>query len=825
MPNLYEYTLAGLLHDIGKVGQRAFRDEAGLSPQSRSLEAQVCIPRRSHYTHRHVLYTAEFIDRYARTVQLRDVDWDVVFRLAVYHHRPTDSDTALIQRADHISSRERAEDEVDSRAADLFRRRALKAITNEVDLRGRSHSEWCIPLRPLDAGDPFPEFDAEHDRTAEHASLWRELSQAWQSNAVTDPWGYIGRGMSILERYTACVPAATNVYPDISLFDHLRTSAAIAACLACCEDDHRPFIVASADMGGIQDYIYDIRFGGGMARKLRARSLYVSLVLEATIHRILRRLGLCLPNAVLHAGGRCTLLLPNSSETKAVLAETEQQLAEWMRAEVSCRLYPHFAFTEVTDEDLQREFPRVLSQLAARLKSAKARPLEGVLTDGGQWDEQAFVLPAVVEGSEELCDSCHRTGGRLREVAPGEQQVLCDRCASDIWTGRHLVDCRYLALFEFAGASKEGSATHALPFGYSFRLERSDREAIKHRPAPYLILDLDGGTGTDRAAPVVGRYVARYVPYKVDPEADGRRLLEFGEIAERAKGHKLLAYLKADVDDLGRIFCMGLRGEDSGGRASISRIATLSRSLELFFGGYVAHLARSYENIYTVYSGGDDLLVVGPWDAVMDLAIRLREEFARFTCQNPSWSMSTSVVLSHPKMPVLLAAQYADERLEQAKAASGNAVLPWSAEQNAPVATRTSRQWYGDSLQDQPGKDRLVALGTIVPWQAARRAVERAKSLLAWLESKALGVGQVRRLLRYAQMFQHWQETGDGFSFRCFPYLAYDIRRNWQDAPEEARRWAEGLLAHGNKDMPLLRFVCEYALRAARGAGEESDAQ
>ena len=80
MPNLYELALAGLLHDVGKLGQRAFRGDEGLSEQSRRLEDQACIPARGYYSHRHVLYTAEFIDRYARNAAVDMVNWDNVLK-------------------------------------------------------------------------------------------------------------------------------------------------------------------------------------------------------------------------------------------------------------------------------------------------------------------------------------------------------------------------------------------------------------------------------------------------------------------------------------------------------------------------------------------------------------------------------------------------------------------------------------------------------------------------------------------------------------------------------------------------------------------------
>ena len=58
--------LAGLLHDVGKFMQRAYRSESeALSSDTRKMETMLCPKSRTYqgYTHRHALYTWEFILR------------------------------------------------------------------------------------------------------------------------------------------------------------------------------------------------------------------------------------------------------------------------------------------------------------------------------------------------------------------------------------------------------------------------------------------------------------------------------------------------------------------------------------------------------------------------------------------------------------------------------------------------------------------------------------------------------------------------------------------------------------------------------------------
>lgn len=313
----------------------------------------------------------------------------------------------------------------------------------------------------------------------------------------------------------------------------------------------------------------------------------------------------------------------------------------------------------------------------------------------------------------------------------------------------------------------------------------------------YLLLDMDGGCEGAAELPIMGRHVARWAP-----RGEHDEVVTFEDLASRSRGRRALAYLKADVDNLGFVFSRGLEREASD-RRSISRLATLSRTLELFFAGYMQSLAARHECIYTVYSGGDDMLMVGPWDRVVEFAVALRRDFGRYTCSNPAWSLSAGITLVTYRTPVLLAAEEADRRLEAAKDTPGEGILPWP-----PGA---------DGVRDEvKRKDRLVAFGTSLPWSRAPEALEQAETLLQWLQDGALSAGQARRLLLYAAWYQHWQRTGDVMGFRYAPMLAYDIRRNWRSAPEQAAEWARGLTVRDSADMPALRFICEYALSGAR---------
>jgi len=96
----------------------------------------------------------------------------------------------------------------------------------------------------------------------------------------------------------------------------------------------------------------------------------------------------------------------------------------------------------------------------------------------------------------------------------------------------------------------------------------------------------------------------RAVDKKGDP-------LDFDQLAESSEGINRLGILRMDVDSLGRTLREGLVD-----RANLARIAALSRHLSYFFGGYLSSLLSRdeyAEKLQIIYSGGDDVFIVGAW--------------------------------------------------------------------------------------------------------------------------------------------------------------------------------------------------------------------
>ncbi|HID08725.1 TPA: type III-A CRISPR-associated protein Cas10/Csm1, partial [Candidatus Micrarchaeota archaeon] len=314
-------------------------------------------------------------------------------------------------------------------------------------------------------------------------------------------------------------------------------------------------------------------------------------------------------------------------------------------------------------EELGRRLDEVKARRFAELELDK---LVGVFEPRGFGGEAAEAVARFV-----TCQVCGN------EVAKGKVQEIdgvrfCPSCMAFVDLGRRLRGAEYLFLAELdiTLQPSDSLSTYAdvlAAFGYKIELLPSShalKDLPPERPAVlYALKDVkdDDDKGlTSYAGPrlAVGRkFLVNIVPTKDD------RVKHFGELAEESRGAPYLGVLRMDMDSLGKIFSIGL-----GNLATLSRTSTLSFLVSLFFEGWTERIAQEIggSRIYTVYSGGDDLFFVGSWDAVVELARRIRLDLRRFTGRG-DLGISGGIVLVHEKYPLYVAAGDADTAEKAAK--------------------------------------------------------------------------------------------------------------------------------------------------------------
>src|SRR5207253_10223654 len=117
------------------------------------------------------------------------------------------------------------------------------------------------------------------------------------------------------------------------------------------------------------------------------------------------------------------------------------------------------------------------------------------------------------------------------------------------------------------------------------------------------------------------RFLPRRLMAHVPTDRDGG-VTWFEALAQQARGDRLLGVLKADADSLGAEIDRRLGGSD------LQPLVEFSDTLDAFFAGclraeMVSDCDSRWRSIYTVFAGGDDLVMVGPWDVMLDFAGRI----------------------------------------------------------------------------------------------------------------------------------------------------------------------------------------------------------
>jgi CRISPR-associated protein Csm1 len=184
--------------------------------------------------------------------------------------------------------------------------------------------------------------------------------------------------------------------------------------------------------------------------------------------------------------------------------------------------------------------------------------------------------------------------------------------------------------------------------------------------------------------------------------------------AAEAEGIDRIGILRADVDNLGHAFVSGFENKENHNRyVTLSRTATLSRQLSLFFKFYIRKILEQPDykigdrslkerNATICYSGGDDLFIIGSWNEVIELAVDIRRKFETYTQR--TLTLSAGIGIYTPGYPIHASAGEVAHLEDDAKKLPGkNAVTVFPDGKDHPV-------------RDESGKENKINDATY-PWK------------------------------------------------------------------------------------------------------------
>lgn len=488
-------------------------------------------------------------------------------------------------------------------------------------------------------------------------------------------------------------------------YDTVKSAAAISDCLMN-GDVSNPFLLVFMDLSGIQNFVYTISSKGAL-KSLRARSFMLEMFTEHIIFEILKEARAKRYNMIFSGGGGFGLILPNIKNLKEKIMDFHDILNNWLFKNAGGKLFIALDIQDYSSDDLCLDFNRIRREITDRIEMSKKQKFANrILTD-------LFTMTMPVQlNSEDECQICHRddlpmkdildlvTGNQVYKMGKEEKWIaVCNNCYHLYHIGDELTSFNSIFrsyrkiskhFFTFPAmngkdafyslSNNENEKTEAVWEKNSWDLSHYTTKTIPLLYADYTLtvndLPLD-------AQKIENEEWEKDHKYKMNINETSA---SFMGMAYAACGANMISALRMDVDNLGQIFFHGL-GDDF----NIITFSTLSRYLNLFFKLYLNRICSGRDDIslknkplsimkkdYTnnnrkgryvsvVYSGGDDLFIVGAWDEVCELAYDIYKCFKEFTCNNPDIGISAGLTVHQPKFPLYQMARLSGEAEKEAK--------------------------------------------------------------------------------------------------------------------------------------------------------------
>ena len=663
---------------------------------------------------------------------------DSAVNAASAHHRPDTFLQWIVATADRVASgfeRDKFDTEYNNKK-ERENHYCARLLTLFEQI-GKPHIKegelgWCYPLKPLSPENIFPLAAATctpRDNAAakaEYHLLWDALLKGLklipQSHVNNLPL-WLDHFDSLWLAMTHAIPAATafGVKPEVSLYDHSKAAAALATALWRWHDENdlctvaavregwaeEKILLVQGDFFGIQDFIFA---EGGATQKhahklLRGRSFQVSLLAECAALKLLEALELPPTAQIINAAGKFLIVAPNTASARAAVARCRKELNEWCLEHTYGEIGVGLATTPASCNDFAAgRFGELNKRLFAALDVAKHQRFD--LCEGAA----TASFEGFLDDFDNTLGVCAINGKHPADPKPSAQRGYSLSALADdqIRIGEKLTKQARLIVTRQAGTLPVLGLDY---FGYRLAIVPDSEDSGKYgelarngtllRVWDFDAAEVDGTIWRGYARRFVNSYVPRFDANdeqvadkygKWESEAEFDRSAPIKTLHHIAcedrqldsdghwKGEIALVTVKGDIDNLGALFQQGLE------KPTFAKMASLSRQVNAFFAlwlpwycehGKDAQGVARFRNTYTVFAGGDDFFLIGPWESTLALAAVLHEKFAAYVA-NEGITFSAGMTMTHPKTPVRHLARSADHALDASKSQSGkNAATLW----------------------------------------------------------------------------------------------------------------------------------------------------
>ena len=738
--------LGALLHDIGKFYQRA--DKRKIAEIDEQYD-------KEEFGYQHAFWTYEFFKIKKIKNKLnqipgikenlfqnaKDIE-DNIINYAVNHHNPNTKWQSIISLADGWSAGIDRRNPLELKKIDYgakkinwgkqrYKTIPLYSIFNDI-YNGKYDNAFKLKSLNIDnETDIFPDKIKKIDdgvSQKKYNELWKDFISEFDIIPTDDISTFSESLFFLLKKYTWCIPSNTMDMANVSLFEHLKTTAAFADCLYVYSERHHddfifdevnkrlkikngkyPVILVGGDISGIQKFIYNIA-SNKAAKSLKGRSFYLQLLTDSIIQQIIthKDIKATIGHVIYSSGGKFYMALPNNQEVIYALEEIKKKIEEELLKEHKGKLAVNFAYlpftyrskkennewvnwVETPETNERNNIGGLWKALADKLVKQKNQKFKTLINDYAKLFE--------VQKAGGDVKTCAVTGEELKEDEYKllEKDVFISQAVfKQTELGTALKDADYLITYKEPKDESKYLNNHAHAQMHIVGIDNylfDKIELIKENAEFRNISSADLSrvikfNNTDFIFGLKGKAVSYgFQFYGGNEQAchrdkNGNIILNttvkngikffkkkektFEDIAKNDKGEQTyLGILRMDVDNLGNIFIKGLPEQNK----SFAAYATMSFQLDLFFSGYLNTILNSekYRDCVNIlYSGGDDIFALGRWDKIIEFAEDIQQEFKRFIGRD-NITISAGIAIVRNKFPIAKAAELAGEAEEQSK--------------------------------------------------------------------------------------------------------------------------------------------------------------
>lgn len=717
------------------------------------------------------------------------------------HHSPKTDLEKIVQAADHISASERPELQKEDFNSDepdrnVWRHKYLATVFSKINIKSENETKNLYfeqtPLTKKRYTALIPVL-TEYDQNTQKYNLGDlemfrdDLFQILSFYKDNDDFQtVINLLLVLLEKYLWCIPDFTgSEHTDISLYNHLKDVAGLSLAIyktQLSNPDSKKLNLVIGDIPGIQDYIFDLYSAQKVAKILRGRSIFVQVLSSNFSSVFLKEFGLTECNLVMLAGGKFYIVAQNDESFKEKFDKVKVNVEDFLWQNLNGEISLNTAYTTFDYEHLKSKeitFGSIIEEANLQLIENKKKLFWNKLFEGDNISnnfvfDKEYLVDKVEDSNKLKCSISDKPIFKgQRGKIPSMDDLVSIQIETEFKLGDKITDDNIvieinkdgLTVNEIFPLSKFGGNEQSVKILLNPDLDKIV-EIIKAEP------DKLGFLKNSRIIEVAS-YVCKNEDTDSQFEDDVKGgVMSFKRLVSKGEGAEFLTMIKGDIDNLGLIMALGFdrdNGKDKEAKnnslSAISRTTTLSNHLKYFFSFYVnKFLQKEFPLSYTIFAGGDDIMLVCPQSIAVDLVDTFNKRFNQFVCNNEEIHISYSITHFKPKTPVKLVNIFAEENQDEVKKNK-------ESEKNTSFeseSNKSSTYIFDTKLKNSELGELKLQIEMLSKWIKENEADK----------NKGISMGVLRNFMRLVEIRKEFTENVDSKKIIWHPLLTYLINRN-----------------------------------------------